>query len=152
MEAHQLENVHSIPFKSRLDDWIRKVRSDYQNQLRNQSQSTTFNVPPYTLDDEQQKSLFDLDPLWHMSPREALWERRYLELVAYQKEYGDCCVPISYKDNKQLANWVSTQRKQYNLLVRGQKSGLSKQRYERLNAIGFVWNRWEHEFEMKQTD
>jgi len=40
-----------------------------------------------------------------------LWDLRYTELVAYKQKHGDCIVPIVYKENKELGNWVCSQRK-----------------------------------------
>ena len=90
---------------------------------------------------------FDAD--WHMTRREAQWERRYRELSDYKRRHGDCCVPVSYGENRKLAHWVSNQRKQWNLRRRNRPSHLTRRREERLDALGFVWNRWEYEFSRK---
>eukprot|EP00527_Entomoneis_sp_CCMP2396_P003928 CAMPEP_0198147476 /NCGR_PEP_ID=MMETSP1443-20131203/35960_1 /TAXON_ID=186043 /ORGANISM="Entomoneis sp., Strain CCMP2396" /LENGTH=345 /DNA_ID=CAMNT_0043811831 /DNA_START=30 /DNA_END=1067 /DNA_ORIENTATION=+ len=166
MGEHKLENVHSIPFKSTLYNWIMNVRMQYCTQEKEQRAtlaaagannnvdiaSATATATLLILSQKQIYALDKLDPNWHLSPREALWERRFNELLQYRQKYGDCCVPISFSENKQLANWVSTQRKQYNLRQRGHKSGLTDVRFKLLQEIGFVWNRWEYEFAMKQFD
>jgi Helicase associated domain len=69
-------------------------------------------------------------------------------LEDYRTEHGDCCVTINHS-NRQLANWVSNLRKQYNLRVSGKHSTLTEEKIDQLNAIGFVWNRWEYEFDVK---
>ena len=69
---------------------------------------------------------FDWDPI------ESLWELMFKRLVAYEAENGDCNVPQNYPD-KQLANWVSTQRAFY------RKGVLNSENTERLNAIKFDW-------------
>lgn len=48
-------------------------------------------------------------------------------------------MPINWEDDIQLANWVSTQRQEYQNMLRGKKSRLDKKRMERLNATGFSW-------------
>jgi hypothetical protein len=66
--------------------------------------------------------------------REAKWLAMLAELKRYKERFGDCNVPINWKDNPQLARWVSKQRDR-------QRAGtLSAERTARLNAIGFVWN------------
>ena len=66
------------------------------------------------------------------SPRE-IWERRFAELVTYKSIYKNTQVPWHWQGNKQLAIWVVTQRKFRH------KGGLSADRRQRLDDIGFVW-------------
>ncbi|CAJ1893040.1 unnamed protein product [Cylindrotheca closterium] len=101
------------------------------------------------VDEIKLEALNAIDPNWWMSARELQWEERYQELLAYKKEYGDCCVPINYAKNKKLGTWVSNCRKQYKLRKDGEKSNMTKARIDKLDGIGFIWDRWEHEFEQK---
>lgn len=98
------------------------------------------------LGDEQHAALDALDRTWRLTQQEYRWEVRFQELQTYRKQHGDCCVPISYAANPVLAHWVSTQRKQYNLRLKGKWTNLTQDRIKRLNSIGFAWNRWEYEF------
>ena len=52
---------------------------------------------------------------------------------------GNCLVPIGYKDNVQLSNWVSTQRQEYKLRKDGRSSRLTAEKIKKLEDIGFVW-------------
>lgn len=52
----------------------------------------------------------------------------------------------NYKPNPQLASWVTTQRKYYNLKKRGKKSYLTDERQEQLEAMDFVWSYWDYNF------
>jgi hypothetical protein len=113
--------------------WIREQQRDYQMNLLREIQS---------------EALSAIDPDWWKSQRQVQWDVRYKQLQVYKQEHGDCCVPISYA-NKQLANWVHNQRKQYNLRLVSKASDLTTERLERLQDIGFVWNRWEYEFDKK---
>ena len=128
---HQLQQSHpsmaTIPPQSRLGQWLHTQRSA-------------------TLTIEQIHALDTIDPHWRWNRHQRVWEGRFAELRAYQQQYGDCCVPISFRDNPSLAHWVSNQRKQYN------KGTLSKERKRRLDAIGFVWNRWEYEFARNEQE
>jgi len=72
------------------------------------------------------------------------WEQMFSELERYVKENGDALVPGTFitKSKQPLGNWVSGQRTN--------RSKLSGSRLERLNAIGFVWDvedyQWEQMF------
>ena len=54
-------------------------------------------------------------------------------LKEYKKKHGDCDVPHTWSENKQLYSWVATQRTNY----RNEK--LSEDRIKRLEEIGFEW-------------
>ena len=56
-------------------------------------------------------------------------------LKAYKAEHGDCKVPSSFKteDGFNLGNWCANRRGAYN------KSELSQERIDALEALGFVW-------------
>lgn len=101
------------------------------------------------LEESKASALTKFDPEWYKTIRQKQWDDRCRELVDYEKEHGNCCVPISYHKNKKLANWVSNLRKQYNLREAGKESNLSSEKIDELNKLGFVWNRWEYEFENK---
>jgi Helicase associated domain len=91
-------------------------------------------------------SAWDSD--WWKTSRERQWDLRCQELEDYRTEHGDCCVPISHS-NRKLANWVSNVRKQHKLRNSGSHSTLTKEKIDQLNSIGFVWDRWEYEFDVK---
>ena len=125
--------THAVPRNSALGKWLQRQRQH-------------VSLPP-----EQAQALQELDPDWSLTSREFQWECRYRELREYARQHGDCCVPISHP-NRQLAHWVSTQRKQYNLRQQGRPSDLTLERMQRLNSIDFAWNRWEYEFAKKQKE
>mmetsp|Transcript_1374 Transcript_1374/g.2772 ORF Transcript_1374/g.2772 Transcript_1374/m.2772 type:complete len:309 (-) Transcript_1374:2122-3048(-) len=139
MSENKLSSVSELPLHSSHDIWLKKQRQwirDDQNQN--------------TLVPSKGELLDQVDPLWHLNRHELLWETRYQELVAYAKQHGDCCVPISYS-NKKLANWVSNQRKLYCDQLKGRRNSLTDQRKQRLGKIGFIWNRWDYEFDRKNV-
>jgi len=61
------------------------------------------------------------------------WDLRYGELIKYKEQYDDCNVPSNWFENKQLANWVSTQRLNY------RHGKLNENRIKRLDEIGYIW-------------
>ncbi|MEK7818783.1 MAG: helicase associated domain-containing protein, partial [Bacteroidota bacterium] len=61
------------------------------------------------------------------------WNRGYEFLIKYKEENGDCRVPKRYKyDDFKLGSWVSEQRKK--------NQRMSKERREKLDKIGFIWD------------
>ena len=75
-------------------------------------------------------------------PDDANWWEQFQKLEEYRQERGDCNVPISYKANPQLATWVMNQRAYYHRFIdenRKQSRGITKERIEALNKIGFEW-------------
>lgn len=81
------------------------------------------------LSGERTRALVALGFIWN--PRGDSWENMYERLVAYKMENFDCNVPASYRDEA-LARWVRLQRRK--------RRTLSKDRRDRLDALGFVWN------------
>lgn len=75
------------------------------------------------------------------------WEDRYAQLRAFHRKHGHCNLPKSNKKNKEeqrLEVWVSKQR------MRRKGRILPQDRIERLDEIGFVWERleesWDHKY------
>jgi hypothetical protein len=72
--------------------------------------------------------------------REELWEVRFQELVEYKREFGHTLVPQNYAANPQLGIWVRTQRYEYRRKRSEVSSQMTKERVNKLNEIGFVWD------------
>jgi len=69
------------------------------------------------------------------------WNTRYQQLVAFQKEFNHCCVPLNYLKNPSLAHWVKRQRYQYRMKMKeGKHSTLTDERQKTLEKLGFVWD------------
>ncbi|GMH37356.1 hypothetical protein BSKO_05229 [Bryopsis sp. KO-2023] len=73
------------------------------------------------------------------------WSRSFKRLECFSQEFGHCCVPDGDSDiNKrypELAAWVRQQR-------HFQRTGqLSRDRFKRLDKIGFVWDLQSERFE-----
>lgn len=70
----------------------------------------------------------------------SLWEELFIELREFKQKNGHCSVAKTQK----LSSWVSVQRNMF------KKNKLSKERIERLEELGFVWdpisNVWEEMF------
>lgn len=68
------------------------------------------------------------------------WEKRFQDLLDFQKEHGHCRVPKRYEPNRRLANWVSKQRQEHRKFINGEKASITADRIEALEGIGFCWN------------
>ncbi len=62
------------------------------------------------------------------------WDERYGELVRFREKHGHCNVLDKFLENPKLGSWVGIQRSYF------KKNKLSKDKIEKLNKIGFVWN------------
>lgn len=77
-----------------------------------------------------------------VSLHDVKWNKKFEELQAYKKRYGDCDVSSSRKKSnhcKVLGKWVSAQREAYNAKMNGRYSSLTNERIEALESIGFRW-------------
>jgi hypothetical protein len=137
MNANLPRGESTSPPPTHIRAWIRQQRRN-------------FKMNPNRLSQPQYEALNAIDPNWSVSRRQFQWNVQFQQLRIYKQQHGDCIVPISHA-NKQLANWVHNQRKQYNLRLKGKASDLTTERLQRLQDIGFVWNRWEYEFTKKQV-
>lgn len=152
VEIESKSPLVSVSRQTTLGAWLDRQRKAYVETKRcNQADANIHRQQLEQLSEEQISALSDIDPDWWMTRRQWQWENRYRALLVYAQTHGDCSVPISYPDRR-LANWVSNQRKQYNLRVAGRPSSLTEDRLQCLQAIGFVWNHWEYEFDQKNVD
>ena len=123
-----------------LATFIRHQRQEYRKFQQGE---------PSRLDEYKISALAALDPRWWKSFHERQWDARYEELRLYCSQHGNCCVPINY-ENRKLANWVSNVRKKFKLKASsGGRSTLTDERIQQLNAVGFVWDRWDYEYETR---
>jgi len=76
--------------------------------------------------------LEEIEFIWY--PIEAAWEQKFQELASYKERFGNCDVPMRWKENPALGNWCVAQRKLRN------NGKLSPERVARLEEIGFVWD------------
>jgi hypothetical protein len=79
---------------------------------------------------ELSKIGFDFD--W--DSRANRWETNFSELLTFRDQYHHCNVPDGKRNRTKLGKWVSVQR------AFRKKGMLSKNRIQRLDAIGFCWS------------
>lgn len=142
LQEHYSSNNSLESLPPSLSRWIRQQRQEYEKFQGSDKECK--------LDKQKLDALNDVDPKWWKTFHQRRWDQRCRELIKYRQEHGDCCVPITYEKNKKLANWVSNCRKNYNLFHSGEKSNLTEEKIKELEKIGFVWNRWDYEFDKKR--
>jgi len=135
-----LKNIH---MRSRLGNWIQNQRVQYEFYQKGKHSC---------LSNEKIRSLEAIGLEW-APKQQSIWNERVEQLKQYKTQNGNCMVPISYKADKKLANWVSNQRKQFSLLKRGKPSSLTNERMKQLDEIGFIWKVWDYKMQnFKQSE
>ncbi|MDB4686088.1 Helicase associated domain protein [Akkermansiaceae bacterium] len=84
------------------------------------------------LDPEKIERLNEIEFSWNRF--DEVWETNFKKLAAYKEDYGDCLIPARWEADKQLAGWVSKNRRDKKV------GGLDQDKVQRLDDIGFVWN------------
>lgn len=124
-----------------LHIWLQHLKREYKNYLSGEVGTS--------LTDVQVKVLESLHvPL--TSRGDDHWNRFYQLLQAYADRHGHVLVP-RLCEVPGLGDWVTDQRRQYKAWKQGQASQLTKERRDKLEAVGFAWqvrNRpeWETRF------
>jgi hypothetical protein len=91
------------------------------------------------LSKEREAKLEAIGFQWKVAKTPVGWERRFEQLLEYQRIHGDTNVPQSFPPDKSFGRWVMKQRCEYSLKLRNLKSQLTDDRERRLNEIGFSW-------------
>jgi Helicase associated domain len=83
------------------------------------------------LDNRRKAQLNKIGFIW--SERDRCWEEGFAALKAFKAREGHCYVPVHQVEAMvHLGHWVTVQR-------RGRHK-MSRERRQRLNEVGFVWN------------
>ncbi|KAL7561752.1 hypothetical protein ACA910_013292 [Epithemia clementina (nom. ined.)] len=136
LKKYKMDFGHcDVPAKSKFTDpkyarlacWVSTQRT--QHKLLREGKWTT-------LKPERVRQLQALGFKWHGQPHTVTltFDDRLTQLLEYKRRHGDCNVPQKCDDYSGLGNYVLQQRKHYRL------GKLSKDRIERLEAIGFQWS------------
>jgi hypothetical protein len=114
---------------TKLANWVTTQRSNYTlHQEGKTSSMTTFRI----------QALEKISFEWGCSG--VAWEYRLSELADYRKIHGHCNVPQNYSENTKLGNWVTNQRSQYRLHLKGKISHMTHSRIQELESLGFEWD------------
>jgi len=77
-------------------------------------------------------------------PKEYLWQLKFEELREWIALNGHGAISTSKNSNSSLETWATRQRKLYKKYCSGENTTLTKERIEKLQGIGFV-------FELRKT-
>lgn len=120
--CHVPTHLESNPSLAR---WCKRQR--YQYKLKRSGGHST-------LTDEREQKLNEVNFVWDV--HSSSWEERFMELVDFKMKYGHTNVPRS---RGKLGSWVKSQRRQYSLYIRKEKSHLTPDRVAKMNSLGFEW-------------
>ena len=87
---------------------------------------------------------FDLHYMEQSKIHQNAWESKFAELIEYKNQEGNCNVPNTRGPHQPLGRWVMKQRGMYQAMLDGDRAkqkGLTQERIEKLNSIGFDWRR-----------
>jgi hypothetical protein len=131
VEYHQTFGHSHVPYhykkSASLAWWVKRQRHQYKmKQDGNHS----------TLTDERERKLEALGFCW--DSHTAVWEERLNELIDHRRQHGHTTISQTY--NPKLLIWVKCQRRQFKLYCAGEKSSMTQDRINKLNAAGFCWN------------
>lgn len=105
------------PENQKLSSWVGKQRVEYSH---------------------GKLSMIRIEKLNHVgfiwNTLHSLWEELFIELREFKQKNGHCSVPKGHEKTQKLSSWVSVQRNMF------KKNKLSKERIERLEELGFVWD------------
>ncbi|KAL7543811.1 hypothetical protein ACHAXR_013127 [Thalassiosira sp. AJA248-18] len=75
------------------------------------------------------------------------------ELKEYKSIHGDTLVPARYPENPSLGNWVDYQRQSYRMRLELEKNdAMTDEKIDKLNSIDFVWNPYDHFWNIKYEE
>lgn len=117
-----------------LGAWVATQRRNYRVFMSGSDE-------PSGMTAERVRSLEAIGFQWSTTdPRHEPWEVRYEEIKAFVHKYGHAEIPMRWEENVQLSNWVSKQRQDYKLRMKGKSTRLTDERMKLLNDLGFKWH------------
>lgn len=119
-DFHQKFGHFNVPGKNiKLVSWMERQRLTKNKKL---------------LPSDREQRLNEINFIWDFDEIKLKdWDAKYRQLVHFNKKHGHSFVPVKFKENKQLGNWVALQRK---LQAQGK---LSNTRMQKLDKLHFVW-------------
>jgi hypothetical protein len=118
-----------------LYKWTIKLRNNYHPNSSRQRRRR--------LSREKLQALERLDFVWSL--HEDSWNAKFQQLHQYKEIHGHVCVPLHNPETKQLAVWVSNQRREYRHFLKNRNSTLTPERLHLLESIGFFGNFTTHQ-------
>eukprot|EP00956_Cyclotella_meneghiniana_P017904 scaffold29479_cov21-Cyclotella_meneghiniana.AAC.1 len=149
LQSYINDNGHTPPYDYKVKDGDEEIAlGEWVHEQRKQKNKNT-------LSSERQQRLDSIGFVWNPSRRGYLysqstkftreWDRKFALLESYKNDNGHTRVPYNYKvldggEEIALGCWVTNLRREKRNKDKGAKKGLSLERQERLDSIGFIWN------------
>ena len=126
---------------------IHATNSDGNTPLHNPCSSGDLDVIRYLIDSGAKLSTITQDRIkkfdsigFVWDSHASTWIKGFQDLKDFRAKHGHCNVPHNYPPDPNLATWVKCQRRQYKLYFSSkQSSGMTLDRMEALNKLGFSW-------------
>ena len=136
-----------------LGRWVDKQRFDYKRFIAKKKLEKIDEMKdPQEIDElerlaslstgmtEERVRLLDAeDFIW--DPFNHAWEQKYSEFCMFVRVNGHAAIRSRRKGYDPLARWAEIQRKNYRKKLDGQKTTLTQERIDKLERIGFIWDR-----------
>ncbi len=164
---HQIHGHCNVPQSQKpLGTWVNTQRIEHARYLlhekarRYDSVTSKNSIPRTSMTPERKAALEKIGFIWDYNGY--IWELRYKELLDFKASNNHCCVPRSAGS---LGAWVEKQRSEYKkyksayseeasqndvgkLTSKEKKvTFLTRERVQKLNAIGFAWDVREQQFQ-----
>lgn len=138
-----------------LGRWVDKQRSDYKRFLARKKLEEGIELKDHEerqdierlallstgMTEERIRLLEAEDFIWDAFNH--AWEQKYDELCMFVAVNGHAAIRSRRKGYDPLARWAEIQRQNYRKRMNGEKTTLTKERVDKLDRIGFVWDRAE---------
>ena len=134
--AYQREHGDTLvpkkyPPNPSLGYWVNEQRSQYQRAINGKSS---------TMDKKRQEKLNAINFKWSIREPSREFAEWIKLLKLYKSQWGDCNVPLKYKQDLSLGSFVNNARTQYKKFQSGLSSNMTQEKIDQLEEIGFVWN------------
>lgn len=131
MESTTVIHLYYVQVPNSFSLFLQVKRQRYQYKLLQEGKKSSM-----TLD--RINTLENIGFVWDSHASQ--WEERFEELQQYRLTHGNANVPSNFQENPKLSTWVKRQRREFRLRRQGKVSGMSDDRIEALNSVGFQWN------------
>lgn len=134
----------------RIDSYQAELGRASDNKLLSKAKSSTFDLKSSEMLDAEEKKCKLLRQHKENKNIKAYqnekWHLHFQSLAVFIREHR--CFP-KRSSHPKLFGWAKRQRCHYKLFQRGKQSTMTKERIEKLNSIGFVWNQQENQWEKR---
>ena len=138
-----------------LGRWVDKQRSDYKRFLARKKLEEGIELKDHEerqdierlallstgMTEERVRLLNAEDFIWDAFNH--AWEQKYDELCMFVAVNGHANIRSRRKGYDPLARWAEIQRQNYRKRMNGEKTTLTKERVDKLERVGFIWDRTE---------